>query len=56
MVQSSLGDCSRIANASAVAIVERGRGQPGIVGLANLRLQLTAAGAIMTAAAAEAAR
>lgn len=32
------------------------RGQSSIEGLANLRLQLSAAGAIMTAAAAEAAR
>jgi hypothetical protein len=31
-------------------------GQPSIEGLANIRLQLTAAGAIMTAAAAEADR
>jgi hypothetical protein len=31
-------------------------GQPSIQGLANIRLQLTAAGAIMTAAAAEADR
>jgi len=33
-----------------------GAGQPGIGGLANIRLQLSAAGAIMTAAAAEADR
>ncbi len=40
----------------AVAVVERGPGQPGIEGLANTGVQPTAARATMSAAAADAAR
>jgi hypothetical protein len=47
---------SDIGAAPAVAVVERGPGQPRIEGLANTGVQPTAARATMSAAAADAAR